>query len=162
MASQHTYDCKRSRTGGKPMKLRSQILPGLRNYTTCRPPAYLSMLQQWTEHGKPRPASEQWESVFTLCYQTCVRIADIAVKNDSQVTHTQTPTANPVVGSSSNLCFHFSYATCSQLQESTVRGTPSSLEELCTDRKAPPFQLLENLPLCSVGWSWTLSSSSSG
>lgn len=52
--------------------------------------------------------------------------------------------------SSSNLCFHFSYATRSQLHESTARGTPSSLEDLCTECGTPPFQLSENLPLCSV------------
>lgn len=88
-----------------------------------------------------------------LCYQTCVRIADISEKSDSQVAHTQTPTASPTVGSSSNLCFHFSYATRSQLHANAVPDTASSLEELRTECRALPFQLSENVPLCSVGWS---------
>lgn len=120
MSRSVTAHCNRSSTGGKPTKLRSQILPGLSCHTTFQTTCLPSTLWQWTEHRKQRQASEQWERVLTLCYQMCVRTADSSVKNDSQVTHTQAPTVNPAGGSSSNLCFHFSYTTCSQPHASTV------------------------------------------
>ena len=98
------------------------------HYFSDHLPTFLRYNSELTGHRKLWQASEQWESVFTLCYHSCLRRADISVNSDSQVTHTQTPTANHAVGSSSNLCSHFSYATCSQLHTSTVQGTPSSLD----------------------------------
>lgn len=84
-----------------------------------RQPAYLLHYDLERSMGNRR-ASEQWERVLTLCEQMCVRTADSSGKSDSQVTHTQAPTANPAGGSSSNLCFHFRYTTCSQPHASTV------------------------------------------
>lgn len=105
-------------------------------------PTFLS-LQLWTEHRKLRQAAEQWERVCLHHAIRQQRKADISAEwFMSDTCRLQLC----LLGSSSKLHFPVSYASVSFMQaQFLVPGTPSHLEDMCTQYRTPSFRLPPSL-----------------